>query len=95
MQNNNDNQDFLEFFAQSVAKHLKQYINQPVQKEVSKSPEEEYFTTNQAKEYLQVSSTTTLKSYVDRGFIPKPRKVGGRKLVYKKSDLKNFLENGI
>ena len=95
MKNDNNTQDFLELFAQSVAKHLSQYISEPGQKEVSKSTEEEYFNTDQAKEYLGIKSTATLRSYVVRGFIPEPTKAGGRKLVYKKSNLSKFLEHGI
>ena len=93
MQNDNNQQDFFNFFAKKVAKHLNQYISEPGQKkEVST---EEYFNTDQAKEYLGIKSTGTLKSYVTKGFIPEPTKAGGRNLRYKKSDLSKFLEYGI
>lgn len=95
MQNDNEQEDFLYFFAKGVAKHLSKLISEPGQKEVSKPAEEEYFNTEQAKEYLGIKSTGTLKSYVTKGFIPEPTRAGGRNLRYKKSDLSKFLEYGI
>ena len=92
MSNENNNEDFLDFFAKKVAKHIAQFT--APQPQNNSTDEEEFFNTNQAKEYLNISSTATLRSYVVKGFIPKPKKVGGRKLVYKKSDLKNYLSNG-
>jgi predicted site-specific integrase-resolvase len=43
---------------------------------------------------LQIKSRVTLRDYIKKGILPEPTKRGGRALFFKKSDLKNFLENG-
>jgi hypothetical protein len=57
----------------------------------AQSPEQEFLSTDEALCLLKIKSKVTLRSYVQAGLIPKPKRVGGRKLIYKKSDLLKYL----
>ena len=81
----------LNSLSESIAERVSQKINQS--QEVTSTPEEGFLNTTEAMEYLKIKSQVTLKKYVNSGLIPKPTKIGGRKLVYKKSDLLNYLSN--
>jgi hypothetical protein len=81
----------LNSLSESIAERVSQKINQS--QETPPTPEEGFLNTTEAMEYLKIKSQVTLKKYVTQGFIPKPTKIGGRKLVYKKSDLLNYLSN--
>lgn len=83
----------LEGFTEEVARKVAEKLNLTTVQD--NSGQEEFLTTQEAMEFLKIHSPVTLKSYVTKGFIPKPAKRGGRQLFYKKSDLINFLENGI
>lgn len=82
----------LNSLSESIAERVSQKINQSQVKEVEKS-EEGFLETLEAMEFLKIKSPVTLKRYVNSGLIPKPKRIGGRKLVYKKSDLLNYLSN--
>ncbi len=62
-------------------------------REVNKFPREIFLETLDVMKFLKIKSQLTLKKYVERGLIPRPIKIGGRKLVYKKSDILNYLSN--
>ena len=81
----------LNSLSESIAERVSQKINQS--QEVITTAEEGFLNTTEAMEYLKIKSQVTLKKYVNSGLIPKPTKIGGRKLVYKKSDLLNYLSN--
>jgi len=55
------------------------------------SKDQEFLSTQEAMCLLKIKSKVTLRSYVRAGLIPPPKQIGGRKLVYKKSDLLKFL----
>lgn len=82
----------LNSLSESIAERVSQKINQS-QEVITTTPEEGFLNTTEAMEYLKIKSQVTLKKYVTQGLIPKPTKIGGRKLVYKKSDLLNYLSN--
>jgi predicted DNA-binding transcriptional regulator AlpA len=82
----------LNSISESIAERVSQKINISQVKE-SVPPEERFLDTIEAMKFLKIKSPVTLKKYVASGLIPKPSKIGGRKLVYKKSDLLNFLSN--
>jgi predicted DNA-binding transcriptional regulator AlpA len=82
----------LNSISESIAERVSQKINISQLKE-SDPPEERFLDTIEAMKLLKIKSQVTLKKYVVSGLIPKPSKIGGRKLVYKKSDLLNFLSN--
>lgn len=83
----------IENFTEEVAQKVAEKLNlNPIQ---DHSEREEYFTTQQAMDFLQIKSAVTLRDYVKKGFIPRPVQRGGRQLFYKKSDLVKFLEHGI
>ena len=82
----------LNSLSESIAERVSQKINQS-QEVITTTPEEGFLNTTEAMEYLKIKSQVTLKKYVNSGLIPKPTKIGGRKLVYKKSDLLNYLSN--
>jgi len=82
----------LNSLSESIAERVSQKINQSQVKEVEKS-EEGFLETLEAMKFLKIKSQVTLKKYVNSGLIPKPKRIGGRKLVYKKSDLLNYLSN--
>lgn len=82
----------LNSISESIAERVSQKINISQLKE-SAPPEERFLDTIEAMKFLKIKSQVTLKKYVASGLIPKPSKIGGRKLVYKKSDLLNFLSN--
>ncbi len=77
--------------AEQVASKLAQKITLSQQ---AQEVQEEFLSTKQALEYLQIKSRVTLRDYIKKGILPEPTKRGGRALFFKKSDLKNFLENG-
>ena len=77
--------------AEQVASKLAQKITFTQQPQ---EEQEEFLSTKQALEYLQIKSRVTLRDYIKKGMLPKPTKRGGRALFFKKSDLKNFLANG-
>lgn len=83
----------LEGFTEEVAKKVAEKLNLTTVQDFNE--QEQFFTTQEAMEFLKIGSPVTLKSYVAKGFIPKPAKRGGRQLFYKKSDLVKFLEHGI
>ena len=60
----------------------------------SDNTDTEFLNTTEALRVLKIKSKVTLRSYVLAGLIPKPKRIGGRKLVYKKSDLLKFLGDG-
>jgi predicted DNA-binding transcriptional regulator AlpA len=60
----------------------------------SDNTDTEFLNTSEALKVLKIKSKVTLRSYVLAGLIPKPKRIGGRKLVYKKSDLLKFLGDG-
>lgn len=62
-------------------------------REVNKFPREIFLETLDVMKFLKIKSPLTLKKYVEWGLIPRPIRIGGRKLVYKKSDILNYLSN--
>jgi len=82
----------LNSLSESIAERVSQKINQSQVKELE-TPEEGFLDTIEAMKFLKIKSQVTLKKYVTSGLIPRPSKIGGRKLVYKKSDLLNYLSN--
>jgi predicted DNA-binding transcriptional regulator AlpA len=57
-------------------------------------PEQDFLNTEEALVVLKIKSKVTLRSYVKSGLIPKPKRIGGRKLVYRKSDLLKMMGDG-
>jgi len=82
----------LNSLSESIAERVSQKINQSQVKELE-TQEEGFLDTIEAMKFLKIKSQVTLKKYVTSGLIPRPSKIGGRKLVYKKSDLLNYLSN--
>lgn len=94
MKENNFTLQFnMEGFTEEVARKVAEKLNLTTVQD--QNEEEQFFTTQEAMEFLKIHSPVTLKSYVTKGYIPKPAKRGGRQLFYKKSDLVKFLNNGI
>lgn len=83
----------LDALTEAIADKVSNRINLPTAT-IQTTPEEEYFDTKKALEFINVKTRLTLDKYVYEGRIPKPIKRGGRKLYYRKSDLINFLQNG-
>ncbi len=79
-----------------IAEKVSQRINYENESEKSDSDitDTEFLNTSEALKVLKIKSKVTLRSYVLAGLIPKPKRIGGRKLVYKKSDLLKFLGDG-
>lgn len=77
-----------------AVKVIEKGTTQPLQSTEVKNvqrPEQEFLSTDEALCLLKIKSKVTLRSYVRAGLIPQPKRVGGRKLVYKKSDLLKYL----
>lgn len=81
----------LETISSSIAEKVFQKVETMSQ---TKASAEEYLNTSEALVFLKIKSKLTLRNYVKAGLIPAPVKVGGRKLMFKKSDLENFLSHG-
>jgi predicted DNA-binding transcriptional regulator AlpA len=81
----------LETLSTSIAEKVLQKVETMAQ---AKQPTEEYLNTSEAMRFLQIKSKLTLRNYVKTGMLPTPTRVGGRKLMYRKSDLENFLSHG-
>jgi predicted DNA-binding transcriptional regulator AlpA len=81
----------LETLSTSIAEKVLQKVETMTQ---AKQPTEEYLNTAEAMRFLQIKSKLTLRNYVKKGMLPTPTRVGGRKLMYRKSDLENFLSHG-
>ena len=79
-----------------IAEKVSQRINYENESEKTDSDitYTEFLNTSEALKVLKIKSKVTLRSYVLAGLIPKPKRIGGRKLVYKKSDLLKFLGDG-
>ena len=79
-----------------IAEKVSQRINYENESEKTDSgiTYTEFLNTTEALRVLKIKSKVTLRSYVLAGLIPKPKRIGGRKLVYKKSDLLKFLGDG-
>lgn len=94
MKENNFTLQFnIESFTEEVARKVAEKLN--LKSDQEPQDQEQFLTTQEAMEFLKISSPVTLKSYVDKGFIPKPARRGGRQLFYKKSDLEKFLSYGV
>ena len=85
--------NLLNHLTELIAEKVSQRINfeNEGDKKDSDITDTEFLNTNEA---LKIKSKVTLRSYVIAGLIPKPKRIGGRKLVYKKSDLLKFLGDG-
>lgn len=79
-----------------IAEKVSQRINYENESEKTDSDitYTEFLNTSEALKVLKIKSKVTLRSYVLAGLIPNPKRIGGRKLVYKKSDLLKFLGDG-
>ena len=91
--------EYKDFF-EALTEHISEKVVNKLKGEEFKPQEtqgnqEQYFTSKEAREFLKISSATTLSGYVKKGFIPQPSKRGGRQLFYKKSDLEKFLAQGV
>lgn len=80
-----------ESISDSVAKKLSDKITKA---ETNLSNDNEFLGTEDAMVFLKIKSRVTLRNYIKSGQIPQPIKAGGRKLIFKKSDLINFLSYG-
>ena len=81
-----------DLIAEKVSKRI--IFENESEKTDSDNTDTEFLNTTEALRVLKIKSKVTLRSYVLAGLIPKPKRVGGRKLVYKKSDLLKFLGDG-
>ena len=88
--------DMLNRFTVTLAEEISQQITSQgeVERDNSQRTDTEFLNTEEALKVLKIKSKVTLRSYVLAGLIPKPKRIGGRKLVYKKSDLLKFLGDG-
>ena len=81
-----------DLIAEKVSKRI--IFENESEKTDSDNTDTEFLNTTEALRVLKIKSKVTLRSYVLAGLIPKPKRIGGRKLVYKKSDLLKFLGDG-
>ena len=88
--------NLLNHLTELIAEKVSQRINfeNESEKKDSDITDTEFLNTNEALKVLKIKSKVTLRNYVLAGLIPKPKRIGGRKLVYKKSDLLKFLGDG-
>ena len=88
--------NLLNHLTELIAEKVSQRINLENEggSTVTNNSDTEFLSTDEALNVLKIKSKVTLRSYVLAGLIPKPKRIGGRKLVYKKSDLLKFLGDG-
>jgi hypothetical protein len=89
----------LEFLLSALSESLSDSIAEKVSERITKtetsiSNEIEFLGVKDSMSFLKIKSRATLRSYIKSGQLPEPTKAGGRKLIFKKSDLINFLSYG-
>ena len=94
--NQENTTDVFETFSNSIANKVIekiQELKEQEKNEKAKAPEDTFLNTQEACNFIK-TTPQTLTNYVKAGLIKKYVR-GGRGNFYKKSNLINFLENGV
>lgn len=83
-----------DMIAEKIMEKRKLQVNLASVIHAEHDPEQDFLNTEEALVVLKIKSKVTLRNYVKSGLIPKPKRIGGRKLVYRKSDLLKLMGDG-